>query len=473
MKPLQLLHLLWVRRLVVLAVTGAVVTLVLITNLLLPRTYVATASVVVNARNVDPLTGQNVPGQASTAQIATQIDVITSRNVALKAVDALGLTENERFLGDGPRPQDPGVLREQLARRLLGGMKVTPSAQSSVIRIEYTHTDRELAATLANGIAEAYLQTNLELRLDPARRQSVWYDEQLEQLRAEVEQAQERLTRYQREHGIVSHQDRLDVENARLEELARQLTEAQQAKLAAGTRLTQMQAALDGGRIDEVPDILGNPLLQSMKADLVRAEGRLAEIGERFGANYPQYQSAAAEVRALEQKMRAEVDRVRGASEQALAIATRQENELQRAFEEQKARILAMQQNKDAASVLSTELENAQRAYDAALARASQVRMESRLDQMDVALLDPAVAPLFPSSPRTKLNLVLAAVFGAMLAAGIALGSEILSPRVRLARDLSASTGLAVLAEFPKEQPALRGPAPLQLPRPAPALQGG
>src|SRR5687768_14365175 len=89
----QLVRILWARRRLVIGITAAALVLAVFANLVMPNKYVATTSLLIDTKGVDPLTGANGPSQAAAAQLATQIDVITSRAVALQVVDALNLTQ--------------------------------------------------------------------------------------------------------------------------------------------------------------------------------------------------------------------------------------------------------------------------------------------------------------------------------------------------------------------------------------------
>lgn len=449
MKPIELLRILWARKLLIALVVALVVGAVAAVNIMTPRTYVAVASVVVTSRPDNPITGRSVQPQTLAAQVATQMDVARSRNVALKVVDAARLMSNPHMHDARPAGMSDARWREQLAAELSQRLRVYPARDSGVFQIEFSHGDAAFAARLANQFAESYLRTSVELRLDPARRQTLWFDEQVQEMRGALEAARERLSDYQRTHGIVGTDERLDVERARLEEIARRLSEAQTAAATAQSRAAQMNAAMRRGDLDQVPDIMSASLLQNLKADLARAESKLAEVAERYGGNYPQHQSAAAEVRAISTRLTTEIDKVRGSIEQSARLAQEQERRIRATFEAQKARVLQLQRERDEASVLNREVESAQRAYDGAMARAGEVRMESELDMTNVAVLDQAVVPDRPARPRFVLNLALAFIVGGMLGAALAMTAELHNRRIRRSEDLYERAGLAVLAEIP------------------------
>jgi chain length determinant protein EpsF len=449
MKLSQALSILRARRWLVLSVLFATVSAGLALSFLLPPRYVATVSLVVDTKSTDPVSGALMPVPLLPTYVATQVDVIASHNVALKVVDRLKLANlpevRAQFLAS---TGGAGQVRDWIADQLLRQIDVRPSRESSVININYASTDARSAADLANAFAEAYISASLELKTDPARRQTGWFEQQVLELRKALETAQEKLSAYQKESGILGAEaDRLDVENARLAELSSQLVAAQRAMYDAATRQDQMTSAAARERLDEVPDVAANALVQSLKAEIVRAEGRLAEIGGRYDKNHPQYQSAAAELASLKDKLAAELKTAKGSIVQSAQIARRQVNELEQALERQKARVLALSRKRDTLSVLTHDVESARTAYDAAMQRHTHVRLESRLDQTDIAVLNPAIPPLLPVFPKIPLNVVLSVLIGTMLGCGFALLLEMMNRRVRVRDDLTYALGIPVLSE--------------------------
>jgi chain length determinant protein EpsF len=446
----QLVRILWARRRLVVGITAAALVLSVLANLVMPDKYVATTSLLIDTRGVDPLTGANGPAQQAAALLATQIDVLTSRAVALQVVDALDLTQT---------PGEAGRSRESWANSLLNSLTVKPAADSNVVRLKFEDTDPKFAADAANGFATAYLQKNMDLKTDPARRQSEWFDKQMQGMRDNVGKERENLSEYQRKNGIVAADERLDVENARLEDLNTQLVAAQRDVKEAQARLRQASEAVDDG-LSQSPDLMSNGLLQSMKGDLVRAESRMAEVSARYGRNHPQYIAASSEVNNIKEKIAAEMQRAKGSLHQALQIAQMQEASLQRSFDEQKTGILKLKRQRDELTVRSREVDNAQGAYDQAMQRAAQLRLESQFNQTTVAILDSAIAPLSPAGLGLFLTAALAVVLGSMLGGALALGLEMFDRRIRAGDELSQLSGIEVLAEIPHLRASFKSSRP-------------
>lgn len=434
----HILRILWVRRGLVMIIVGVAIALAVFAWLIRPSTYVATASVVVDARGVDPLTGNASQSQGITSVLATQEDIITSRAVALQVVDMLHLEKRE------------DRSRQSWASKLSRNLKVKPEAQSSVLRLNYSDEDPEFAAQVANAFADAYLQTSLDLKLEPTRRQSEWFNQQLQGLRTRVEGEQQNLSQYQRDHGVLdTGSDRLDVENAKLAGISQQLVDAQRAQQAADARLQQADVALRNDRLNELPDSMQNGLLQSLKGEQIRAQAKLAELGQRYDRNHPQIIAATAEIAALNQKIAAEMQALKGSLQQNAQITRQQVTDLQRSFDTQKSHILQLTQQRDEMSVRNREVETAQTAYANALQRSTQLKLESQLNQANAAVLDRATPPQSPDGLGLVVSVVLAIMFGGMLGVAIALGLELFDRRVRDGEELNLA-GLQVLAEVPR-----------------------
>jgi uncharacterized protein involved in exopolysaccharide biosynthesis len=162
--------------------------------------------------------------------------------------------------------------------------------------------------------------------------------------------------------------------------------------------------------------------------------------------------SARAELESLRSKVATEVDNATATVAREAQVARQNTADLQRTLEAQRKRILDLQHNQDAYSVLKRDAESARDAYDAALQRGGQTRLQSRLDQTNIAILNRAFPPINPSFPLLFLNVALAVILGSLLGVGVSITRERLDRRVRWRDDLLEGAGIAVLAELPRER---------------------
>lgn len=415
-------------------------------NLYMQKQYTAAATVVVDSKLTDTVTGALLPAPV----MSTQLEIIRSQRVALQVVDMNKLAQSptaQKMFED--QTGGKGSIRHWWAERLLANTEVQVRRDSNLVDIRFTAPDPRFAALVANSFSRAYVDTTLALTLDPARQTASFFDEQLKGLRESLETAQARLSQLQQKYGIVAAEERLDAEHGRLDELYGQFTQVQ-----GDTRdsLTRQKKAAEFGRggnpPEDVPDVLANPLVQSIKADLLKAEARLQEMSAMIGVNHPQHQRQAAEISALRQKLDQEIRATATGMGTLSAINLQRETDLRRAVDEQKKKMLQLKEQHDEITVLRGEAESAQKAYDAAQQRFSQTTLASRTSQTNVVILNPAMEPTESSSPRVFRNLLVGLIAGAILGLNLAIVVEILDRRVRSSDDMSLELALPVLGSI-------------------------
>lgn len=442
----QFLSILRARWRVVALVLGLTVATTLVVSLLLPRQYTATASVVVDFKP-DPVSAFAFGGGASPAYMATQVDIVRSERVAQRVVRNLKLNENpqvrQQWLDE---TGGEGSIEVWLAGVFQKQMDVVPSRESSVIAISYKAPDPRFAAGLANAFAQAYIDTALELRTDPARLYSTFFENRAKEARETLEQAQSKVSAFQKQAGIIATDERLDVETARLNELSSQATMMQALLAESASRQVQAQ----GAQGDRMQEVLNNANVTQLKADISRAEAQLQQLATRLGDKHPQVVEAKASLAELRSRLEAETRKVTGSVTVSANINRQRVAEVQRALQAQRDKVLKMKAVRDEGLVLLRDVENAQRSYDALLQRFTQTNLEGQTTQSNINLLTQATPPLEPSSPRIVLNTLLAIFLGTLLAVGTALLLELMDRRVRNVDDVVEALGLPVLGLMPK-----------------------
>ena len=431
-------------------------------SLLLPKQYSATASVVVDMKP-DPVTAMIYGNLPPPGLIGTQVEVLQSERVARRVIRNLKLADSPQvreqwFEATGGVGSIETWLVDAFQRRL----DVKPSREAGVISITYKAPDPNFAAGVANAYVQAYLETSLALRVDPAKQYSTFFDGRAKLAREVLEQAQAKLSAFQKAAGIIATDERFDIENMRLSELSSQAVALQAVSSEAGSR----QAQARGASADKMQEVLSNPLIGALKADMARAEARLQELNARLGTDHPQVVEARANIASLRSRVETETQRVTGGVGVSESIARQRGAEVQAALERQRAQVLRMKAVRDEGSVLVREVESAQRAFDAVVARFNQSTLESQTTQSNVSLLNAAEPPLEPSSPKVLLNAAAALLLGGLLAVGGALLLELVNRRVRSTQDISQTLGLPMLGML---APTLRrsfrvrsGPTPAQ-----------
>ena len=462
----QFLSILRARKWAALLVFLLVVATTVVVSLWLPKQYSGTASVVIDIKP-DPVSAILNPGMAMPAFMATQVDILTSDRVTLRVIQDLKLLENpqirQQWQDDA---QGKGVIEQWLVELLKLKLDVKPSRESNVIQVSYRAADPRFAAALANAYAHAYIATTLELRVDPAKQFSSFFTAQSKDARDALERAQSRVSAFQQQKGIIATDERLDVENSRLNELSSQVVQIQAISSESGSRQTQAQ----GSQGDRMQEVLNNPLIAGMKADLNRNEARLQELNSKFGESHPQVVEARANITELRARIDAETRRVTGGVTISNTINKQREAQVKRALEEQRAKVLRMKAVRDEGQVLVREVESAQRTFEGLMARLTQTALESQSTQSYANVLTVAQAPSEPASPKIVLNIALSVFLGLLLAIGVALLLELTDKRLRDPDDIITALGLPVLGSLPRPGTKRFTPGNRALPMPSRAL---
>lgn len=461
MSLLQYYSVLKARRKTLAFVVATVVAVVMTISLLQPKSYTATTSLLVDVKSADPVAGvalSALPPEVLLGYLTTQAEVISSERTASKVISKLQLDKNEAYRtmwssGPSEKISFDSWLTDVLRKKL----DIKPSRDSNVITIGFSDANSKMAAEVANAFAQAYLEIDIDLKVEPARKAASWFDERTKEVRNKLDKAQAKLSEYQRQKGIViAPDDKLDVENTRMDELGKELTALQSASAEAQSKQRQ------GGAL---PEVIQSPTVLALRGDLARQVAKLREMGAQLGANHPQYQRLEAEVRALRERVTIESAQVAGSIGATARVNQQREAQIRTAYEAQKNKVLAMKTVRDEASLLLRDVESAKREYDVVLQRLAQTTLESRSTQTNVTVLNRATAPLFPSSPKLKLNLLLSIFAGTLLGVVISFVLEGIDRRIHDANDLAEALHLPVLAVLEPATAIARLPLGNDVPR--------
>lgn len=433
-------------------------------TLLKAKTYTAVASVVVDIKSPDPIAGVVLSGAASPSFLMTQIDVMTSQRVALKVVADLRLNEVPSLRQNWmDATKGTGDFKGWLADRFRLSLEVHPSRGSNVINVAYTGAEPNFSAAIVNAFIKAYLDVNMQLRTDPAKQYNQFFDTNAQQLREQLQAAQSRLSDFQQKEGIVVTDERLDVEMARLNELSSQLVQMQSAVADSVSR----QAAVNA-QGDKTQDVMMNPLVSTLKANLVQQENQLEQLSTKLGDEHPQVRELRNSIADMRRKIEVEVRRVSGSFGISNAVNQSREAQIRSSLEAQRSKVLKMKAVRDQAAMLQRDADNAQRAHEGVLIRQSNTHLESKALLDNVAALEYATAPSVPSGPRVLNNIALGGVAGIVLALTAALLAERRDRRLRTFGEIEGLTHLPPMGSIPAFKKRLKNSELPQRFRPMP-----
>jgi chain length determinant protein EpsF len=323
-------------------------------------------------------------------------------------------------------------------------LEVRPTRESNVMTVSSSTTDARLSADVANAFVKGYIDITLDLKVEPARQYNSFFDQQAKALRENLDAAQARLTAFQRDSGITASDERIDVETARLGELATQFVGLQGASNDTGSRVTEAQTSPD-----RMQEVLGNGVIAGLTADLARQEARLDEMLARLGEQHPQVQQLRANIDQLRSRVKSETARLVSSIGVSDSVNRSRVVKAREALDAQRGKVMQLRGQRDHLAVLAKDVENAQRAFDAIYTRQSQTSVESQLTQTNVSVLKRAVPALQPARPRRLLKQALGATLGVLLGLGASLLREGLHPVLRNDDDVLLGLDLPLLERVP------------------------
>ena len=446
LSPYQIWCILRAYRRIILVTLAVTIVASFVISKLLPKTFVATALVQVQAPTRDAEAGGQLPAEAILGFLGTQVDLISSPAVLTQAVDRLGWASDPAYTKGVPANVPGGIRAWLMEERLARNLKVAPGSKDSrLVSISYAGPSAEEAANGANAVAEAYVDTQTQSVAGPDAERAKTYSSQLDQLRQNVDAAQARLTAFREKTGVIDIEQRgsLDIEQERLLDLERRVIAAESDEQLAALRARQ-------AAIDTAADynVLTSGSVQALKAAQTNLEQRLAQISGTLGPRHPEYRAVQGELAQVRERLSRET----GVYSQSLKAQATTSSEsaalLRKARDAQRARVLELRSQQDQGASLLRAVEAAKLVYDEALKGYDQLVLAQARRTANVKIIANALPPLHKSKPKTSVNLMIGFVGGLIAAVLACLLWELLHRRVRCAEDVEQSLGEPVLVTF-------------------------
>jgi succinoglycan biosynthesis transport protein ExoP len=413
-----------------LLIIGAAILFTLAVVKFLPKSYTATATLIVNSNMKDPLAGQEFQEGSVYNYVQTQTELILSPIVLLPVIDKLNLVEDQNFAG-GSGTNNSKALREIIENKLSTSLDVQTGRGGHLIYISTTARDPVMAAQIVNTVADVYISQERGRVNDPAGERAQRYSEQLAELRAKASAAQDKVAEFRKKNGItdVTASDS-GTEILALHSLEGKLVEAQTARRATEASVTDPSADDSSGTA------------QALRSQISAQEIQLAQLSSTLGPQHPKVLELKSQTAASRRALVAEVG-------SETASARELESKLSAAVAEQRVKVLRLRELQDEGAKLSLELESAQSVYKRALDGYDQILFASVGNYSNVSLINRAVPPLKASKPNKLKLLIMGLIAGMGLGLLAPLCYELLfHRRVRCADDIERQFGIPILAKL-------------------------
>lgn len=457
----------------ILLVSLAVFTLVAIYTFKQRKVYEVRTSLIIElstpsvlGRDVQPVMDLSQADLWNTDQyFETQYRIIKSRKLAERVVEKLGLADDPVFLGIDQLEDEEKIAAalENIdpVERLLSLVDVEPAARTRIVTLKVKHTNPEMAAQLANTIAELYRDQNIEQRRESTYGAYEWLTKQYRELKEKLEASDAALYNFKRDNNILttSLEDKQNITSQRLQDLNRQLTDVQTERLRLQAEVNQIRQYRDGKRTNAPVDaVINNPLVQGLKTSWVDLRKREAELSGRYMEQHPEVQALRKQIDVVEKDLRKEVDNILASYENRLKALQTTEGSLRAQLGEVKDEALGLNEKELTYRQLERENQTNQRLYELVLKRLKETDISRLLQENNIRILDRALVPEEPVSPKVIINLLIGLLLGLICGVALAFVREMMDNTVKTQEDIEELLGLTFLGVIPTIKEANRGP---------------
>jgi len=473
------------RRLMILSIVIVVTTIVTIESFRNKSYYQAAAKIAFNHNKSEMKLGDLVLASNDNERINTDLLMIKTYPLLEDVVVMLRLDQNPRFLDGGrrtvadsvksifssfgskvERPKTPlptlePLLIEPMANEqrppqeaarlapyvqtLMSMLTVQQVANTRAIDVKFTHTDPEIASSVANGVARVFIEYSYRNKTDNFTTSANWLDRTTRSLQAQVQQAEQALASYSISHNLFGNSDNSSLTGTKLADIYSQAQKAETDRILKQSIYEEVRK----GRILQLPEAFADRRSAQMRADLSDLQLKLAELNARFGPENPRVIETRHQIEELETMI---VDSAKVLSERLRADydrAVREEALIKDSLT--KAKGEAIQQNQDAIqfNILKQNVDTAKELYNDFLQKTNQVNIQ-RADQVkDLRIIDPARTPVEPIGPQRVRSVLLGLILSLGVGIGLALLIEYFDNSVKNVEDVLRATQLPTLAVIP------------------------
>src|SRR6266849_3586071 len=432
----------------------AVVTIVSIATFRMQPVYTTTARIEIDRENTSVLPFQGADSYDLMMDmdnyIETQSRILTSETLALHTIRNSGLIPHAEMQG---APESEAITSGSLANHkrppelgaFLGSLSVKRVPQSRLLDVSFESTDPQLAAQILNAHIANFMEENFRSRYDTTAKATLWLTDQLSELKVKVQDSEDARLAYERQHQIWELDDRQNITTQRLNDLNKEVTEAQSERM----RKEALYEFAKAGNIDVVPQLREHSTLQELMKKHSDIYTHYLDALNQYGPNFPKVQREQAQLKEIENLMDDEKRNILEALGNDYNAARQREGLLNEALNEQKTEVNLMAQSMVEYNILKRDAEANKTMYIGLLTKLKEANISAGLKSSNIRVVDPAMVPSYPSRPAKARNIGLSFLVGLVGGVGLALLREYLDNTVKTPDDIENLVRLPALAVVP------------------------
>jgi polysaccharide biosynthesis transport protein len=459
------------RRVFVLVVLVAVVSLVLVATLMQTPTYKATSLIQIERESTKVVEFEDAnPIERSGDKdfYTTQYELLKSHSLAERVIAELNLQPERDPNQQGILAWVMGLFEDKDAdsfatvqqadllktsgdkinkvNAFLNAVSIEPVRNSRLVKVSFVSPDPVLAARITNTYAQSFISMNLEKRFEANAYAKTFLEGRIREVKDRLEEAERAQVDYARQNDIFSFdKDGGTTSGQNLEEFNVAMARAEQERIKAESLYTQIYA-----QSSNLPRELENGLIQQLKTERAKIESDYQDKLKTFKPNYPVMQEMTARIKEITLQINKEVASVRTAVKSSYEAAKRQEDMLRSKLSESKGEVLDQQSRSIQFNILKREADTNRQLYDGLLQRLKEVSVAGGVGANNIMVVDKADIPNSRFKPNIQLNLLIGLLLGTVAGIGFAFFIEYLDDTFKSGEDIERSLGLPLLGIIPE-----------------------
>lgn len=471
------------RRWTVISMVVAALALALIQTLMTTPMYMATATLQIDREPIRVLNTEGVmPAEASFDEnfYQTQYELLRSRSLAERVVGAMGLADDPVFEklsapsplraffssvfgtgGEQAEEDDAGAddansdvdpaaeaqwRQDSRVYWLMGGLSVEPVRRSRLVRLSFASPDPELSARVANGVAEGFIEANLDRRIDASSFAKRFLETSLADMKARLEASERALLEFAQDQQIVEADNQQSLASQSLASLNEALVRAQDERVRAEARWRSAQS----GPADAIPEVVASPIISQLRESRTTFNAQYQEKLATFKPEFPEMRQLQGRIREIDRQIEEATATIKASIEAEFRAAREKESLLQSQIDLVKTEVLDVRGRSIDYNILKREVDTNREQYEALLSRYKEVGLAGGVGTNNVSIVDRAQVPGGPFKPNLTVNLRTGLLLGLFFGVLLALLVEYLDDTIKTPQDIEKKLSLPVLGVIPK-----------------------
>lgn len=339
---------------------------------------------------------------------------------------------------------------DMLAKTISAGIVVKPVKNSKMAEISYISTNPELSRLIANTVAQAYIETILDLNMSSVRHGIEWMTKKAQEEKLKIEKSEEVLQRYVKSHNFVTIENKLAIVPQQISELNSMLTRAELKKKEMENLYNKVKDISDkSSEAETIAAIATEPTLQSLRQQIIKSEQNIKEFSQKYGPKHPSMLKAVEELNLLKAKRDQEIKRIVESIRHEYELAKDNETTLKKRLAEIKRDAIGLNEKMMEYNIINREVETNKQIYEALIKKIKEQGVIEQSRPVNVMIVEKAETPKAPFKPRKAMNLLLGIIVGIFGGIGAAFFVEYLDNTVKSPEDAESKLGVPVIGVIP------------------------